>query len=240
MEVSVVSVSMLIRHSMSLVSPVQSRFPSPIGAVDRGPHSIHIIIRRTMSSRMSNIVRTSMRVAVRVHQRTQTAPSRSGARWQHTTSAAAETTAAATPTIAADVAPPTAAAAATPSASTPSAPRRRSGAAFRGGARGWTGAPPSSSHFFRFGVPFMLFMVIGSWGYSKLLQPAYDHANSGARNQLYGRSQLDPNAPKKAYEQPEPKRLRTLEEEYERSQQEVKKDFVLKPIPKRADALRTR
>jgi hypothetical protein len=86
----------------------------------------------------------------------------------------------------------------------------------------------------------MLFMIVGSFGYAKLLQPAMDHSNSGARNQLYGRSSMDADGNKKPYAKPEKRRMRTLEEEYERSKKDWEENWEMKPVPKPANAPKVR
>lgn len=85
-------------------------------------------------------------------------------------------------------------------------------------------------------------MVVGSLGYAKLLQPALDQKDSGARSMLYGQSRADPEAKPgttKTFAKPEIK-MRTLEEEYERSKKQWKNEYEIKPVPRPADAPKMR
>lgn len=108
-------------------------------------------------------------------------------------------------------------------------------------------APPSSAHFAKVGIPFLLFMVLGTWGYSKLLAPAYDRAGS----QLYGKSEIDHSAGKTKKkrtggddeeassapaEKAEPKKLPSLSEEYAKVQKSFETDYINKRVPRPAGA----
>ena len=119
------------------------------------------------------------------------------------------------------------------------------------------GVPPPRGHFWRFGLPFLLFIVFGAWGWSKMLQQsldATDKKRTTRRDLLYGRSVPDdtwthpqPNKQQQSqqHQQPQPgrplqpavqdsARPLTLEEEFERMQKQGLwlDDYELKRIPR--------
>lgn len=134
--------------------------------------------------------------------------------------------------------------------SSSSQPRRIIGGGARPNPKGshFPRPPPvhTSAQFFKFGLPFFAFMVLGSWGYAKVLQPGMDRADSNMKQQLYGRSMIDHDSQtgNKSFEahQPKapPKKMRTLEEEYERTKSQWEDNYQIIPVPKPPNAPKVR
>lgn len=107
-----------------------------------------------------------------------------------------------------------------------------------------TGAPPGKGAFWKMGLPFLVFVTLGAWGYARVLQSRLDSQDSsGASNRLYGQSapDLDPSSlatdpSKKRSNMPgpasAPRKLPTLAEEYAKATKDFETDFVNKRVPR--------
>lgn len=94
--------------------------------------------------------------------------------------------------------------------------------------------------FWKVGLPFLVFMVVGAWGWARVLQPKLD-SQGAAADRLYGQSikeresdklaPVDPNKKKTNVGRPPRKVLPTLEEEFEKAHKEWDSDYVNKKVP---------
>jgi hypothetical protein len=112
---------------------------------------------------------------------------------------------------------------------------------------------PTGSHFWKAGVPFLLFLTVAAMGTASMLQPKIDARDGSMAQRLYGEmiesdennSQLisvDPNKKKSnvplfgqstnATNNASPKKLTSLAEEYAKASKDFETDYVNKRVPR--------
>jgi hypothetical protein len=129
----------------------------------------------------------------------------------------------------------------------------------RGGGRrssqlpiGWSsGAAQGRSHFWRAGLPFLLFLTLAAAGTASMLQPRIEARDGSMAQRLYGTSSVDegsyaqtdpnkkktnmpgpPGGPRAQQQQQQKQKLPSLAEEYAKASKDFETDFVNKRVPR--------